>query len=329
MLRERVADLLAGAVPVVGERLDQQRHAARRVPLVLELLVASAVRQLAGPALDRAVDVVVRDGEALRLLHRRRERHVAVDVAAAFARRDLDRAQELGVHARPLGVGGLLLAFDRRPLGVPGHVVTPSSGSSRGARSRGPAPGGRMPRAGCPAPARPDAPRASARTRTSAPRSSTLGARMNTPRTGMIDALHVQVGLERIHLPPVGVAAHRDVDEVEQRLAALHAPGEHDHAGARAEDRHARRRALPDRLDQTRPRARACRSWWTRRRGSPGSRPRRAARRVRTSTGVAPTSASTRTCSRKSPWSASTPAFTGTPGPTNRGSGADPPRRSP
>src|SRR6185436_20428668 len=118
---ERVAHLLRGAVAVVGEGLDQQRDPPRRVALVDDLLVLLTVAELTGPPLDRAFDVLVGDAEALRLLDRARERHVSLDAAAALSRRNLDRAQKLRVHVRPLGVGRFLLALDRRPLGVAGH----------------------------------------------------------------------------------------------------------------------------------------------------------------------------------------------------------------
>src|SRR5450759_541666 len=52
-------------------------------------------------------------------------------------------------------------------------------------------------------------------------------------------ARQLEVGLERAHLTPVGVAANDDVGQAEQRLAGQAVdgiPGEQDHAGAGAED---------------------------------------------------------------------------------------------
>ena len=57
---EEVADLGAGAVAVVGERLDDDGHAAGRVALVVDRLVADPL-ELAGAALDRPLDGV--DGD--------------------------------------------------------------------------------------------------------------------------------------------------------------------------------------------------------------------------------------------------------------------------
>src|SRR5262249_50274677 len=92
--------------------------------LVDDLFVLLAVAELTGPPLDRPLDVLVGNREALRLLDGAGEGHVAFDAAAALASRDLDRAQELRVHVGALRVGRFLLPFDRRPLGVAGHRYT-------------------------------------------------------------------------------------------------------------------------------------------------------------------------------------------------------------
>ena len=88
-----------------------------------------------------------------------------------------------------------------------------------------------------------------ASTSTPAPTSSTHGARMNTARTGvrrLRRSRHVQVLLEGVDLPAEGVAPHRDVETAEGLLVGPgvgDAVGQHDHPGARAVGRHARRRA--------------------------------------------------------------------------------------
>ena len=75
-----------------------------------------------------------------------------------------------------------------------------------------------------------------------------LGARVVDPRRAdehaaqrRVLALDVEVGLEAVHLPPPGVPRDLDVDEPE--VVAV----EHDHPGARAEDRAARTGAPPRR----------------------------------------------------------------------------------
>ena len=54
---------------------------------------------------------------------------------------------------------------------------------------------------------------------------------MKTARSGSSSPAQLEVGLERRDLPAERVAPHRDVDEAE--VVAV----EHDHPGARAEDR--------------------------------------------------------------------------------------------
>src|SRR3990172_9387623 len=58
------------------------------------------------------------------------------------------------------------------------------------------------------------------------------------PAHEVVDALDVQVGLERVDLPAVGVALDRYVHEGKQRLETDHSLGHDDHPGAGAEHRH-------------------------------------------------------------------------------------------
>ncbi|MEZ5297556.1 MAG: hypothetical protein R2697_15160 [Ilumatobacteraceae bacterium] len=83
----------------------------------------------------------------------------------------------------------------------------------------------------------------------------TLGARMKTPWNGAASGQdrHREVGLERVELAAVAVALHRDVDGAERPLvgaAVERLGGEQDHAGARAEDRHAVGDPLGKRFEQ-------------------------------------------------------------------------------
>ena len=73
----------------------------------------------------------------------------------------------------------------------------------------------------------------------------------------------VEVGLERVDLPPVGVAPHTDVHELETALvgdAVDDLLGDQDRSGARAPDSHARVMALADRLVEAVAHHRAWRS---------------------------------------------------------------------
>ena len=233
MLREHVAHVGGGAVAVVGQRLDDHRDALGAVALVDDRLERSRVRVRAGALRDRAVDVVLRHRVRPRLLDRVLEREVVRGVAAALLRRDDDRARELREELAALRVGGALLVLDRRPLAMPGHpcsslhqfqnrsctrVSSVSSGWNAATRKR-------------PSRASTGRPSTSASTSTSGPTSSIHGARMKTARTGSSIAADVEVGLEERDLAAERVAPHHDVDEAE--VVAV----EHDHPGARAEDR--------------------------------------------------------------------------------------------
>ena len=89
MLGEGVAHVGAGAVAVVGQRLDQDRRAAGPVALEEDLLDRRRVGARAGPAVDRPLDVVLGHRGVARLLDRRRQGRVALGVAAAVARGDV------------------------------------------------------------------------------------------------------------------------------------------------------------------------------------------------------------------------------------------------
>ena len=120
-LGEGVADLGAGAVAVVGQRVDQQRHPAGPVALVDDPLEGLGVLIGPGALVDGPLDVVLGHRVVLGLLHGQGERRVALDVSPALTRRDGDRARELGEQRAALGVGGALLVLDRGPFGVTGH----------------------------------------------------------------------------------------------------------------------------------------------------------------------------------------------------------------
>ena len=118
MLGEGVADLGAGAVAVVGQRLDQDRRAARPVALEDDPLDRRRIGAGAGPAVDRPLDVVLGHRGVARLLHRGGEGRVGVRVSPALARRNRDRARELGELLAPLRVRGRFAVLDRRPFRV-------------------------------------------------------------------------------------------------------------------------------------------------------------------------------------------------------------------
>src|SRR5262249_56926666 len=77
--------------------------------------------QVARPLLDRPIDGVVRHVDGARLVDRRAQARVAVDVAAAEARRDRQLLDDLGPQLRLLGVGSLFLVLDLGPAVMAGH----------------------------------------------------------------------------------------------------------------------------------------------------------------------------------------------------------------
>src|SRR3546814_7953873 len=86
-LAERVAHVGHGAHLVVGQAVDDHRHAARRVALVADLLVLDAL-QLAGGLLQRALDGVLGHVDRQALVDRRAQARVVGRLGAALAGRD-------------------------------------------------------------------------------------------------------------------------------------------------------------------------------------------------------------------------------------------------
>ena len=139
-LAEREAHVGGGAVAVVGQRLDDQRRAARAVALVGDGVVGLAAGVGARAAGDRALDVVLRHRHGPRPLDGVRERDVGVRVGPALLGGHDDGARELREELAALGVGGALLVLDRGPLGVTGHrviLLRLVAGAGACARARG------------------------------------------------------------------------------------------------------------------------------------------------------------------------------------------------
>ena len=117
---EHVADLADRPVLVVGERLNQERHAAGTVAFVGDLFVGDA-RLFARAAANGALDVLARHVVRLGLGDDRPQARIHVRIAAAAAGGDgqfLDEARE---DLAALGIGGTLLMLDCVPLGMARH----------------------------------------------------------------------------------------------------------------------------------------------------------------------------------------------------------------
>ena len=145
VLGEQVADVGAGAVAVVGHRLDEHRDAAGAVALVQRPSRARRRRRPRPcPWRSRARCCPWASRRPWPSGSASAERRVALGVAAALLGGDRDRARELGEELAAARVDDRLLVLDPRPLRMPGH----------GSRASG-APGGRARRIGCGAMPRP------------------------------------------------------------------------------------------------------------------------------------------------------------------------------
>ena len=114
-------DVGGGAVPVVGEALDEQGDAGRTVRLVHQRLVVGPPALGAGTALDRPVDVVVGDRALLGLLDGVVEGRIAGRIATAHPRSDLDVLDQLREQLAAPCVDHRLLVLGGRPFGVSRH----------------------------------------------------------------------------------------------------------------------------------------------------------------------------------------------------------------
>ena len=112
---ERGANIAGRPVPVVGHREDDERHAGRSIPFVIDLVVILAARR-SDCALNSAVDVFLWHVLGASLLDREPEAHVGVWVRESTPGRNGDFASELGEKLTALGVIGALGAFDRCPF---------------------------------------------------------------------------------------------------------------------------------------------------------------------------------------------------------------------
>ncbi len=119
ILRESEAYVGRGAVAVVGQRLDDQRNAARTEALVADFLIG--IRVAARRLVDRAFDIIL--GQAFLACgdHRRTQARIHVGIGHAGAGRDRDFARKLGEKHRALFVLRTLAVHDVLEFGMAGH----------------------------------------------------------------------------------------------------------------------------------------------------------------------------------------------------------------
>src|SRR5262249_39736310 len=105
---------------IVGDRVDQQRDAARAVALVRHFGVADAL-ELTRPLLDCPLDVFFRHRAGARRVDRKTEPRVSTRIAAAELRGHRDFTNELREESTTFGVSRRLVVLDLLPFTVTGH----------------------------------------------------------------------------------------------------------------------------------------------------------------------------------------------------------------
>ena len=110
-------------VLVVGQALDHDGDAARRIPLVDDLL-EDRVAQFAHALLDGAFDVGVRHVDRLRRSQRGTEPRIRIRIGAAHLGGDHDLFGDTGEGLAFDLIGGLFLVLDICPFAVTGHTDT-------------------------------------------------------------------------------------------------------------------------------------------------------------------------------------------------------------
>ena len=123
VLGEGMANLGDGAHLVVGQAIHHHGRAIDAVALVTNFFVAHTVK-LAGTALDRVVDVVLRQALRLGLVYCQSQARIGPHIAAAHLGGHGDFLDQFGEDLAALGILPALAMLDIGPFGVSGHVVS-------------------------------------------------------------------------------------------------------------------------------------------------------------------------------------------------------------
>ena len=116
------ADFASGAVAVVGQSLDDDRHAARPITLVADFIVAFRVGALR--LLDGAVDVVLRHVLGARRKHRRAQARIECRVGQTELGRNGDFPRKLAEQLGARLILAPLAVHDVLELGMTCHRKT-------------------------------------------------------------------------------------------------------------------------------------------------------------------------------------------------------------
>jgi hypothetical protein len=127
---EQRTDVRRGAVPVLGQALDDHRHVARAHAFIGDQLVLDRVGTLAGALLDGAVDDVVRHRLLARGLDGQRQARIHRRIGHAHLGGDHDLADQLAGDLRATVGGDLFLAV--QPLTAHGDSLLLEGGAQDG-----------------------------------------------------------------------------------------------------------------------------------------------------------------------------------------------------
>ena len=121
MLAERGADAGGGAVPIVGQRLDDDGAAAGAIAFVANLFVVLVVAS--SGLVDCALDIVLGHGLPLGGVNRQTQTRVHVGVGRAHFRGHGDLAAQLGKQVGPFLVLRTFAVHDVFKLGMACHRI--------------------------------------------------------------------------------------------------------------------------------------------------------------------------------------------------------------
>ena len=110
-----MANFAHDSIAVAGHHLNQQAHAARAVTLKSHFIQGLAF-QIAGAALNRALNIVVGHVFALGRQNSGAQARIGIRISSTGTRRDRQFANYLGENLATAGVRSSLLMFDCGPL---------------------------------------------------------------------------------------------------------------------------------------------------------------------------------------------------------------------
>src|ERR1700686_3855738 len=121
ILAEDAPNLGGGSVLIVGREFDNDRHPARRIALVNDLIEVLELLPLTCPTLDGALDVIVRQALRARRLDGGAQAQVAIRIAPAGFRGDGDFLRQFAEDLAAFSVDRAFETLDLRPLAMSGH----------------------------------------------------------------------------------------------------------------------------------------------------------------------------------------------------------------